>query len=26
LNNLRVLQHLREMGQDEDAVKGWYRH
>ena len=26
LNNLRVLKHLREMGQDQDAVDSWYRH
>ena len=27
LNNLRVLRHLEhEMGQDREAVDGWYRH
>ena len=27
LNNLRVLQHLkRVLGQNDDQVKGWYRH
>lgn len=26
INNLRVLQHLRAIGQDEAAVTGWYRH
>jgi len=26
LNNLRVLKHLREIGQDKNAVDAWYRH
>jgi maleylacetoacetate isomerase len=27
LNNLRTLQHLkRALGQDEEQIKGWYRH
>lgn len=26
LNNLRVLKHLKALGQDEDGVADWYRH